>query len=290
MGEREGRSRRRRWVLIALAVTLVVGGIVAKALWPEDRARSVEADDALDRFRASTTTESAAPPTADTSASTSTSQPVTGTPIGVTLPTPGVYRYHTVGTESVDILGGATHEFPEETLLTVTVDGCGVLLRWDLLVERREEWHLCLTDEGVEYQPAGFTYHEFFSNGRLEEWRCDQPLVVVPAGVPPVAPWADRIPLDCTIDGREWQPVWEMLEPETVVIDGDEVEVTRLRMTVVDTDEHYEQTVMEWWLDPTGLPVRMSMSKVSSTDSGVIGDVVYSENYLAELLSRTPLV
>ena len=68
------------------------------------------------------------------------------------LVAPGVYRYRTTGEESVDVLGGATHHYPDETTITVTPDGV-VSPRWDALKERRDEWRLCDRPDGIELQP-----------------------------------------------------------------------------------------------------------------------------------------
>ena len=72
-------------------------------------------------------------------------------------------------------------------------------------------------------------------------------------------------------------------------MDDAPITVTHVRMTI-DNDEHYyEHTVVDWWLDGHGLPVRMTTTKESNSDSGVIGDVVYKESYQADLVSATPM-
>lgn len=276
MAEQGGR-RRRTWWFVAIAVVVVAGGLAVRAWWPQDRATRVEADEALDRFHDTTTST-------PTTVAVTTAAPTTSLPPR-DLPEPGVYRYATTGTESVDILGGATHDYPPQTLLTVTLDGCGVRLRWDLLAERRDEWRLCVTADGVELQTTGSHYHEFYSNGRLEALVCSHKVLLVPTD--------DSLPpeqsVTCLLDGAPWNPTWTAVGHETLTVDGSSVETLHLRMVVNDGDAHFERTTMDWWLAPTGLPVRMTTQKESNTDSGVIGDVYYTETYTADLASFDPL-
>ena len=73
------------------------------------------------------------------------------------------------------------------------------------------------------------------------------------------------------------------------IVEGAEVEVTHLRLTVQDDDEYWEHVVADWWLDDHGLPIEMTATKESKSNSSLVGDVVYHETYTATLASLTPL-
>lgn len=296
----DGGRRRRRWLLgvAAALVVLVATAVVIRYTVFRDRARVVAVDDALDRFREEVSS-TADPTVAPTTLTPVTSSPVTSTQPDDTqpddtqpddsgppaLPEPGVYRYLTTGEESVDILGGARHEYPAETTITVLPDGCGVLLRWDALVERREEWRLCATVAGVELQPLGFKYQEFFSQPKPEDIVCDTTALLVPAD-PELRPVTE---LDCLLGDDPWFPVWEVLGLEEQEVEGAPVPVARVRMTVDDPEsEHWEVTSIDWWLAPSGLPVRAEAAKRSRSPSP-IGGVVYEETFTLSLVSLTPL-
>ncbi len=266
--------------------------VLVKRFILHDTARVVGTNEAIDRYRATTTTvePTSVPTTVPTSAPAtspgpSTVPPTTARPL-LTLPAPGVYRYSTTGSESIDVLGGATHDYPAQTLVTVTQEGCGVRVRWDLLKERREEWVLCVSDAGIELQPDGaFQYHEFFGTGELEPVTCDRAVPLVPVDRKPQS----AVALDCMLAQDVWQPSWEVLDAGTRTVEGAQVESIHVRMSVENDSEFYEHTVIDWWLDQHGLPLEMSTTKVSNSHSDLIGNVVYHETYDATLESLTPL-
>lgn len=273
----------RRSVAVVVAVSIsaaVVAVLVVRAVWLHDSTRTVDADEALDRYRSSTTV-------APDSNPDSTLAPATTEPSAVllTLPAPGVYLYATSGSESVDLLGGAVHSYPPRTTLTVTPSGCGVHLRWDLLAERREEWDLCVTGAGIEYQPRSTAYHEFFGQGEENAAECDRAVVVRPVEVVEGAITEPR----CTIRGSEWLPRWEVIGTDTRLLEGHEVDTVHVRLTVNDTDGYLEQTTVDWWLDEHGLPVEMRGTEDSTADSGAVGDLRYVEQYQAALVSSDPM-
>lgn len=269
-------GRRRLAALGAVGlVVAVAAGVAVKQIWFTDHASVVGADDALEKYREGTSTTGVGAPTS------TTDQGVTL----VKLPQHGVYRVITAGSESVDILGGATHQYPTETTLTVTPDGCGVRLRWDLLKERHEEWVLCASPDGVVLQPEFAFYHEFFGTGENEDVRCDAPVLVVPTdGLPRPA-----LPLACAKRGETWRPVWEVLGTEQRPFDGREVQVTHVRMTIDDNDNYFEHVQQDWWLAPSGLPIDMIATKTSKAPTDIVGDVVYSEQYSVSLASAEPM-
>lgn len=55
--------------------------------------------------------------------------PATTSPL--ILPEPGVYLYESSGFDSVDALTGARHDYPAQTTVTITTEGCGVRVRWE---------------------------------------------------------------------------------------------------------------------------------------------------------------
>ncbi len=286
-------SRVRRRVLVAVVIIGVLGttAVLVRRYILHDAARVVGTDEAIDRYRATTTTvdstvPSTGPSTVPATAPPPSSRPTTTAPAALTLPAPGVYRLATTGSESIDVLGGASHSYPAQTLLTVTQEGCGVRLRWDVLKERREEWVLCVSDIGIELRPEGaFQYHEFFGTGELEPVTCDQAVPLVPADGKP----RSAVALDCTLAQDVWRPSWEVLDSGTRTIDGAQVPVIHVRMSVENDSEYYEHTVIDWWLDEHGLPLEMSTTKVSNSHSDLIGNVVYHETYDVTLESLTPL-
>jgi hypothetical protein len=256
---------------------LAVSAVVVRHVWLNDSARVVDSDEAVERFRSQSTL--AAP---ETSAAVMSAAPEVPT---AAVAEPGVYRYTTDGSEQIDVLGGAVHPYPSETTITVSADGCGVLLRWDLLVERREEWRLCAASDGIVLQTTGAFYHEFFAHGSLEEMRCNQSVLVVPLDGAHRQPVTQR----CTLNDREWRPVWEVIGRDTRTVEGQNLQVTHVRMTVQDDDEYWEHVVADYWLDEHGLPVSMTAVKQSKSSSGLVGDVVYDEHYVVDLASTTPL-
>jgi hypothetical protein len=299
---------RHRWLLIVAAalVAVVVAGIVLRFAFLRDDARPVAVEEARDRFRASTTTTTAATsptapvastaptstaptatvPTATDSTIVATTPPATTpTDPAASLPRPGVYRYRTTGEETIDALGGATHTYPPETTITVTPDGCGVLLRWDALVERRDEWRLCVGDAGVELQPQGVQHHEFFGQPDTEDLVCDRPVLLVPTDRAASPAPAQQ---SCLLADDPWLPVWEVLEPGERTVGGVTLDVRHVRMTIEDDDEYWEHNAVDWYLAPDGLPVAVTIDK-SSRSPSPIGGVVYRETCRLELVSTDPL-
>jgi hypothetical protein len=305
----ETRRGRRRWI-VGIAGTLVAVVLVAVIVLRvalRDHVTVLSVDEAVDRYRAqsgSTTVALVAPtspPVATTAAPTTSSAPPTSAPaatiaaISTTPPTsrpetlvlaitPGVYTYRTVGAESIDVLGGARHEYPPETTITVVRAGCGVHLRWDALDQRRDEWSLCATPSGVELQPDGHQYHEFFGQADGEDIACDRGVVIVPVESTPMPPQMQN----CTLGGDVWLPTWEVLEASHRLVDDRAVEVRHVRMTIADDDEYWEHTIVDFYLDRQGLPVEVSADKRSRSPSP-IGGVVYGETYTLELASLAPL-
>jgi hypothetical protein len=288
------------------AAIVVPAAIAVGVFVPRDHTSQVELDEVVERFRASTvpvtipdssvpvdsaTTISPSTPPAGTADTTSTQAPPTAPPATsvpersvADLVEPGVYLYRTAGSESIDAMSGVAHDYPTETPITVTAEGCGVKLRWDALQERREEWRLCATPAGIELQRESLQYHEFFEQETPEVVLCDRSVTVVPLSDESV----DPLPLTCTIEDRPWLPVWEVLEADTRQIEGEPVEVRHVRMTIANDEHYFEHYVADWMLAPSGLPIELTVTKQSKSDS-IVGDVVYNEQLQLELISLDPL-
>lgn len=266
--------RPRLVAAAVVVVTLGAGGYFATRIWLTDHTDPIRTADAVDDYRASTLPGASSNPTT-----------IVGDRPSLITPSPGVYRYRTEGSESVDVLGGTTHTYPAETSLTVVPHGCGVTLRWTPLEQRSEEWGLCATVDGMELQTEGAFFHEFFGTAHPESMVCDRTVVLVPAA----GSMTTEVAQKCDVDGRPWFPVWKVLERSTRTVDGTSVDVTHVRMTIRDDDREYEHVDLDMWLDPHGLPVEMSAERRSLTLTAAIGAVVYTEQYRATLVSLEPM-
>lgn len=264
-----------------MVVFLAGTAAVVTRIWFTDSSRVVPVDEAVDRFRDDEVSTSAAPTSPpDTSIGTSSTTPDV---VEFALPEPGVYRYATIGGESIDAMGGVDRTYPAVTTITVTPRGCGVHLVWVALEERREEWDLCVTPNGVARQPDAVQFHEFFGQAQLDEVRCDRVVDLIASD-----PATPEVAQACTLGGDPWSPRWEVLERTSRAVEGSDVDVTHLRMTVDDTDEYWEETTIDWYLADSGLPVFVEAVTTSRSPS-IVGAVVYDEAYELELRSLTPL-
>ena len=59
-------------------------------------------------------------------------------------------------------------------------------------------------------------------------------------------------------------------------------------MVIEKPGHFYEHSTIDWWLDESGLPLQMMSTKESKNDSGVIGDVTYTEHFSAQIMSLFP--
>jgi len=93
-------------------------------------------------------------------------------PRDTTTPAPAVvgYVYDTTGFESVDAFGGARHDYPARTTISVraAADGCKVF-RWRPFAERFWEWETC----GARLVRFA-ELHRFFGRDDKRDWRCDE--------------------------------------------------------------------------------------------------------------------
>src|SRR5204863_7983885 len=138
--------------------------------------------------------------------------------------------YATSGDEHIDALGGTTHTYPPVTTITVNPDGCGVQVRWDVLVERWTTRQLCLGDDGAIVSGTYTDFHRFFGQDDRADWACPPPNVIVPADAQPGASWTGH----CT-DGETQEDVtFSLVGVEAAVVGGQSVPSVHIQR--VDTD------------------------------------------------------
>src|SRR5215204_2428395 len=90
------------------------------------------------------------------------------TTLAVTGARPGEFVYATTGFEGVDALGGARHEYPARTTISVRRDAGCTVFRWRPFAERVHEWELC------GHRLQRFTeLHRFFGRDDRRTYLCD---------------------------------------------------------------------------------------------------------------------
>jgi hypothetical protein len=278
----------RRLVLLVVVV-LVVATVAAGGWWYARRNTStpVTPDQAVERFQEATTTVPAPASTttvtrgttAAAATSTTTSGPPTTAPVAV-LPELGVYVYDTTGSDSVDALGGASHQYPSTTTITVEPGGCGIRQRWQPLEERWDEWTTCAEPGGV--QLTSFTgYHRFFGQDTTDEWVCaGDPR---PVRAAPGTTWRTT----CLEAGAPTEWVGTVVGDESLLVGSDPVRVQHVRIDLDDGVSSDVQRFEAWYLEGSDLLVRQVADMATANESAV-GTVHYREQYTIQLASLVP--
>lgn len=252
------RRSRLLWLLVlGVAVLLVAAG------WQyflHDTAETATIRDAVDSFRHAPTSPAGRLPTL----------------------APGVYVYATAGFEEIDALGGARHDYPAETTITVTAGGCGVKLRWVALKERDTTWERCATPRGDVLRTA-FETHRFFGTTEHTDYVCGTTLER-PKGDEPGTSW----PLLCKADGRTERGRGRVVARGSLTIGSTRIATVHVRWSATLSGKTTGTSDRDAWLARSnGLPVRMTMASETTTGS-VVGDVHYRESVELELTSTTP--
>lgn len=252
------RHRRALIALAGLACLLLALGAGWLALF-RDTAEPASIDDALAAYRAQAES-------------------------GPTAIPPGVYVYSTKGSESVDALGGTTHEYPTISTITVTPTGCGTALRWDVLRGRSTTWTQCTAADGGEALARIDETHRFFGRTERTDYTCAG-TTARPATAEPGATWE----VSCrTAKGIVERGTGTVVSHEHLPVGTSSVPVTRLRFDTSFSGTTRGSTTREMWVErETGLPVRVVL-RSTTVNPSLLGDVTYREGVQLDLASLTP--
>jgi hypothetical protein len=195
----------------------------------------------------------------------------------------GVYVYATEGQESVDALGGARHNYPPRSTITVTAADCGTTLRWDVLRGRSTAWTTC-TDDGGETLAAVAERHRFFGRTEHTDYTCSG-TVARPAEHDPGMTW--KVACD-TASGILERGTGTVISLTELPVAGAPVPVAHIRFRTTFAGSTRGETTRDMWVErETGLPVRVRLS-TTTVNGSPIGDVTYRELAQLDLVSLTP--
>lgn len=155
------QNKRPRTILTIVGVLLLIGGsVLGYNAFFGNSTTTISYKEAFDQFAAEQ-----------------------GSDVGVIddgLPVPGVYRYSTTGGDSTKLLTGASHEYPAESVVTITRSGCGVRMEWTPVRERSEYFDVCREDDRLVLKGYGGT-HEFFGMQDKHAVTCSDQTWLIPA-------------------------------------------------------------------------------------------------------------
>jgi hypothetical protein len=195
----------------------------------------------------------------------------------------GVYVFDTKGYEQTNAVGGARHDYPAQTTITVQHTGCGWSSRWQPLEERWEQWQFCTTTSDLTTTHLTI-YHEFFHQKQQQDFDCPPGSVVNPAQPKPGERWS----FTCTSPNAASANTITVLDTNPISIGGQSVPAVHARIDSRLTGSNDGTQVQEQWLDPaTGLLFRRIVDNDVMADSP-FGRVHYEEHYTMQITSTAP--
>lgn len=267
---RGGAGRGFRWtVRIGVALTACLLVALGSLLYMRRGAGSTEVTvgEAVDRFRV------------DGGASPPSVPPGAG---ALHQPEQGVYTYATYGSTSTSALGGATHDFPPITSVTVMRSGCGSIARWGPLEERWSESYTCIRGDR-ELLMSITDHRQFFGHEDTTSYECSD----TSPRPSPVAPAPGTVVESTCSSGDDLATiVHTVVGPEVLEIGGTPVETfhTSIDTTVLGPSASGHSQAERWLVYETGLLVR---ERASSTGTKQVGPFAVSVEENRELALRS---
>ncbi len=280
-------GRRRAMLAVVLVAVVIVGVTVRLGTARRGVTTPLVLGEVRERFDALATTAATTSPIVPRSAGQeptvllSTTTVATASQVAPLLPAPGVYVYATTGGDSVDALNGDRHVYPASTTVTVVAESCGVTQRWDVAVQRWEQWTRCVQGNGIA-ESSRINYDEFFGRGQTDAFRCDG--LSRPVDAAAGAEWTATCRQGDTVQTVRGVVVGE----EDMRVGNRPVVTTHVRVTIDNGHPADAQITDTWFLRGSDLIVAQS-ARNTTTNSTFVGDVHYRENYLITLTSLEPL-
>jgi hypothetical protein len=259
--------QRRRWVIATIGAVAVA--VLCLGLWAylHPGTSPVRVRDAIDRFRKD-------------GGSTSDAGAEGARP----LPATGVYVYTTKGYEHLDALGGARHDYPERTTITVRRDGCGTRERWNGLNQRWQEYLRCWSGGG-EHVVEDTSHHEFFHQEATRKFTCDADAWLLPPHPATGETWTTHCR---TADGIVSERRGSVVGRPTLAVGNDDVGTVHVRYEDTITGDSEGTATTDWWVArDTGLTVRL-VQRVDTRNASPIGRVGFHDELRLDLTSTTP--
>jgi hypothetical protein len=248
-------SRRVTIGLTLFAITLLIAAAWAGGFFLHDSSQAATISEALRRYRA-------------------TDHPSGGLN--------GVYVYATKGSESINALGGATHDYPAKTSITAIAVPCGMQYQWSALEGRSTTWTFCTNSTGIELRISD-ERHSFFNLSDHAVYRCENRYLIRRKPLP------EATPFSCRSDRNLEVGTVRVIGAGSIDVGGQRVRALRVRneLTIRTRDSGTE--TIDWWLDAAnGLPLRVTLQSRTSRKMWV-GRVQYREDFSLRLLSLTPM-
>jgi hypothetical protein len=279
-----GIARVRLGLGVAIAFVLVGD---AGMLYLHAPAHAVTVDSAVQRYRATTPQPERAETTVSSPSATTpaphAAAPNAASPAATTAaahaytaPGNGVYTYATSGFEQTDAVGGARHDYPAQTTITVRPEGCGWTEHWQPLEERWDDVDLCQT--GAAWTLAGVkTFHEFFRQTQEQDSTCDPGAVYLP----------QPSTFTCRGSFGAMNFAARVVGSENVAVGGKSTNGLHMHYAVEFTGSNRGTGTYDEWTAANGVLLQRVWDMHIVTDSP-FGTVHYDEHYSITLTTMEP--
>jgi len=199
------------------------------------------------------------------------------------LPSPGVYRYATSGSEQLSV-AGASRTFPSTSYLIVDDDGCATE-RWVPDEQHVEGLEVCPTGGGGLATPTVPTREQIAGMTTTDVITCPAATVFLPAR-PRVG---QRWQATCQTTGSAVTLTGQVLGDPAVQVGGRSVPAVHTRLTFTFAGGEQGTNPTDYWVAPaTGLILREHETVDLSDAAGPLGSVTYTERMAISLASTTP--
>lgn len=303
--------QRLRYLRPALAVALVAILVGDVYLLARDEGTAVSVEDAVGRFRSEgdavadavvpSTTESppspstSAPPAASTTTTRRLARPPAPAPapapagnaprpVSLLRPGAGVYRYRTVGSESLSLLGASRH-YPAETTRTVRHGGgCSWSMLVVLLAEHEEEHFVCSSSTALSVT-GNTTKVSWFGFSSTVNLVCDPPFREADRDASP----GTRTPFVCRQGGDStFSGTTTIGAEEAVAVGGEARRAWRVLVNGVFEGQTRGTVTVTLLIDTENGLVLLEQRTSDLTQRSPVGDVAYRQQVTMTLSSVSP--
>lgn len=199
------------------------------------------------------------------------------------IPEFGVYRYRTRGSESIHTTAFSTaHGYNGFSTVTLTPTRCGVMERWQPLVERWSEGNLCLGRHSTHVVGVR-DYHEFFEQSKEVSYRCSGGDAPYTADLRPGLSWTTT----CRADQGTVTSVATVKGLEPVEVGGHPIDAVHIQAVADLEGDPDGRDVRDSWIRRSdGLLLRRTDRSKAHVD--VAGGGEFEEQFELSLVSTKP--